>query len=286
MKKIFYGLCQELKTVIFNWIFVFCVMAAFLLYFSYGIYNDTGTGKIYSVFECLQKLPKDFLKSDIMFSSYRVVTNSTGGHSQYFAPIITAFPFIARFCEERTSGNTRMVISRTERRNYYIIKFLTAVISGGFIILSAWALFVLTVYMLFPPLSYYGQYQHDEYIVIIRTMAGSFFFGSVSVLPVVFFSSFLKNRYMVTCIPFTLMYLYHMCLDGIALGMASIKELPHNCKLEQILDPVTITLFHYIDYGSNINYNVLYSMLFHGSLIIICYAGFYFILERRWDYGA
>ncbi|MFG6394053.1 MAG: hypothetical protein K1W24_07765 [Lachnospiraceae bacterium] len=286
MKKIFYGLCQELRTVIFNWNFIFCVIAAFLLYFSCGIYNDINTGRVYSVFECLQKLPEDFLKSNVMFSSYRIVTSSTGGHSQYFAAVITAFPFIARFCEERTSGNIRMVISRTGRRNYYIIKFLTAVISGGFIIFSAWAFFVLAIYIFFPSSSYYGQQQPDEYIIIIKTMAGSFFFGSVSVLPVVFFSSFFKNRYMVTCIPFTLMYLYHMLLDRIAIDSIIIKKLPYGCKLEQILDPVTITLFHYLKYGGHINYNVLYSMVFHGGLMVICYTGFYFILERRWDYGA
>ena len=131
-----------------------------------------------------------------------------------FIPIIVAFPFMVTFCTERNSGLMRFTITRSGKWRYYLSKFLSAIISGGLSVMLGVLLFGLFTALLFPGLTSYDVPAEqmewllpDGYGAMILKMLGtSFLYGTLSTLPALFLSSFCRNPYIITCLPFMLTY--------------------------------------------------------------------------------
>lgn len=282
--KLRYGLKQELKKTVVSYGFLLCTFMAFTLLFCCHVYFDNATGKTYSTIECMMKLSREQMKENMSFSSYNIAMQSKGGFFQMFLPIIASFPFIPNFCAERTSGLMRFTITRMGKYRYYIVKFISALLGGGLAVSLGYIFYVLVVYLFFPSYSSYNMVTENEWMMLIKAVIGMFFFGVVSTLPAFLFASFIKNKYLVTCIPFTLLYLYNIWLTKIETNaMVNYNDVLLN--LENILSPKTITLFPYMVYKGNISYNIMWNYLLYFVLLIIGFIAFTVIMNRRWDCG-
>ena len=106
-----------------------------------------------------------------------------------FIPILAAFPFIPVFCDERSGGNGRFVISREGKISYIISKYFAAIISGGFGVLLGYVLFLL--------IAFFGFSKGDEAWVVpaIKQMGGMFIYGGVMSLPALAIAGFVRNNY-------------------------------------------------------------------------------------------
>lgn len=289
--KIVYGICQEMKKSIISYGFLACVMITWGLLFTVTGYYDTDTGKTYSVLECMFMSGK-MLHSQAAFSSIQMVSNISGGFFQMFLPIVAAFPFMPNFCTERRSGLIRFTISRMGKWNYYFTKFFSAILSGGLAVVMGYFLYAIVIYLRFPALSSYSADEIERVLLgsselmrFLGSVLGVFLYGMISVLLAFLLASFLKNKYLVTCIPFTLMYIYSIYLDKMATNTFGVEGKEKLYDLQVVLNPQTICNVQSIKTGGQWNDTIIYALVWQGILLVITFLLFAFIMNRRCDSG-
>lgn len=215
----------DLNKSILNIGYVGAVLLTTLLCFTAKAYTDPNTAKIYTVFECIAKLDKQLFADDYSFSSYLIFAKGMSGYMAMFLPIIAAFPFMTAFCAERNGGSMRFNITRTGSLRYYLSKFCSAFLCGGSAVLFGYIIFGVIVRIIFPPLSQYELSaddlsfvlvnNKDELTGVLRYMLSAFLYGAISTMPALFLSSFCKNPYIITCLPFMLNYVLTTMLNRI-----------------------------------------------------------------------
>ncbi|MGN0633341.1 MAG: hypothetical protein ACI4JW_05680, partial [Oscillospiraceae bacterium] len=117
---------------------------------------------------------------------------------------------------------------------------------------------------------------------IVKIFLSSFLYGAVSTLPAFFLSSFCKNPYLITCIPFMLEYVWNTGISkaitrGIENGDREIYD-----KLRPFA-PDSITV---ISYCTGFTDEVKKSLAFNISYVLALFIGFVIIMNCRTDKGA
>lgn len=276
----------EMKKTIMNPGFFLSVIITFLLQFTTQVYVDGLTGKTYSVLEVLLNLDREILESDYSLSSYFIMKSGLAGYFVMFIPILAAFPFIPNFCAERNSGLIRFTIQREGKFRYYITKFLSAILGGGAAVLLGYILFIAIIYCLFPSIQNYGLSADEISMVMgkepviqgILIFLGVFLYGCVSSVPAFCMASFARNRYIITCVPFMVVYLYSSGLtkliyDGIE------ENNQRKMDIGNILKPEQITTLYYRDTISR------YTLFIQLGFVLIAFLLFVCIMNKRKDLG-
>ena len=212
-----------MKKTIFSIGFAATVVVTALLCFTAGAFRDRDLSKSYSVFEAILYVDYETLAKNGI-ANIRIVTSGLQSYCTMFMPIIAALPFVTAFCNERNTGSIRLNIVRTGKLRYYIGKFVSAVISAGLAVTLGCAVFAAIVYPIFPTVNDCKELSRSFFIEDNFSMAtelwhffsGTFIYGAVSVLPAFFMSSFVKNHYIITCVPFMLAYIQKVALNKIS----------------------------------------------------------------------
>jgi hypothetical protein len=284
--KIIHILKIELWKSIINWGFVFSVLITFCLLFTTQVYTDITDGKTYNVLESYLQLRQDVVYSTPEFASILILQKTLSSYFVMFIPIIAAFPFIPNFCAERNSGLIRFAILRTGKLQYYITKFLSAIFSGGFSVLLGYFLFFLVISATFPSITDYDLPKEllslykgsNSMVTIVLAITGVFLYGCVSTIPAFLLAAFVRNRYIITCVPFMIMYLYSSSLTKLIYDSV-IKQNQKLINFYTMLKPESISCLYRQD---NISRN---SMLIFLCFGVACFLLFVSIMNRRRDYG-
>lgn len=213
--KFFHTLRQDLNKTVLNIGFLGAALMTCLLCFTATAYTDPSNQKSYTIMEAFYSFDKQFVQSNKVFASVRLFTSGLSGYITMFIPIIVAFPFMVSFCSERNNGLMRFTISRTGKLRYYLSKFFASFLGGGLAVLIGLVLYGIAVYIMFPSLSSYPPdpwltefEQPGEIEMVVRMLASGFIYGAFSTLPAFLLSSFCKNPYIITCLPFMLVYIW------------------------------------------------------------------------------
>lgn len=284
--KIIHILKIELWKSIINWGFVFSVLITFCLLFTTQVYTDITDGKTYNVLESYLQLRQDVVYSTPEFASILILQKTLSSYFVMFIPIIAAFPFIPNFCAERNSGLIRYAILRTGKSQYYITKFLSALFSGGFSVLLGYLLFFFVISVTFPSIADYNLPNEllslyigsNILLTIALAVAGVFLYGSISTIPAFLLAAFVKNRYIITCVPFMITYLYSSSLTKLIYDSV-LKQNQKQINFYTMLKPESISCLYRQD---NISRN---SMLIFLCFGVACFLIFVLIMNRRRDYG-
>lgn len=280
------ALKQDLKKTIMNAGFLMCTLLALTLFLTTTCYVDGDTGRSYSVIDIMAYIGRNKIRNDQSFASYNIVQGAISGYFMMFIPILAAFPFVPNFCAERNSGLIRFSIQRTGKMRYYISKYLTSLIGGGLAVTFAYLIFAIIVYSFFPSIHSYQiqqdmqeMYQKNQMIVsFLKNVVGVFLYGAISAIPAFLMASFVKNRYLITCIPFMLVYLYSTCLTKLSYdGMAKNKQVL--ITIAYSLKPETVSRL------SQMEETVRNALIINGLFTLIAFILFVFIMNRRWDLG-
>lgn len=215
-----YSICTDLKKSIFSLGFIACAVVTTVLCMTSNGYYDHTANKNYSVFEAILYIDWQVLAGNGV-SGIDIIKNGLLGYAKMIMPIIAALPFVTAFCNERNTGSIRLNIVRTGKLRYYIGKFVSAVISAGLAVMLGCAVFAAIVYPIFPTIDDCKELSRSFFIEENFSMAtefwhffsGAFIYGAVSVLPAFFMSSFVKNHYIITCVPFVLTYVLNVALN-------------------------------------------------------------------------
>ena len=222
--RCFNSLKQDLNKTLLNIGFLGAVLLTAVLCFTAPTYHDLTTDRSYSVFESFFSFKRDFMQSDQQFASLNVFQNGLGGYITMFLPIIVAFPFMVSFCAERNSGLMRFTISRTGCLRYYLSKFFAVMIGGGLAAMLGYAIYGAVVYGFFPNLN---SYQMDEFmqemypdgqaLQVLKMLLCAFIYGAITTLPAFLISSFSRNPYLITCVPFLMVYIWNTAINKLVL---------------------------------------------------------------------
>ena len=286
--KIFKPLCCDLNKTIINIGFVGAVMLTFLLCFTAPAYSDTSTGKTYSIFETLFSMDRKFIESHYDFAANTLARMGMNGYVTLFLPIIVAFPFMVAFCTERNNGNIRFVIARTGKMRYYLSKFVSCFLSGGLAVLIGLLMFMAAMHLLFPPMSSYnmdaeiygGMSQgQSELALNLRYLFSNFLNGAIATMPAFFLSSFCKNPYIITCIPFMFTYVWETVISKLTTSAIDKMDMD---SLEKIAPFYPSSAQNMFDERTAV---AATSVIFNTAFVAVFLIGFILIMSRTRDKG-
>lgn len=280
--------CDINKTII-NIGFLGAIITVLMLCFSANIYQDSETGRTYTVIETITSLDKEIIETDFRCSNYSVFSSGLTGYGAMFLPIIVSFPFMIAYCAERNNGLMRFTIMRTGKLKYYISKFITAVFSGGLSVMIGLMLFGIACFFLFPNFSTYTLdpefVKHMGYEQlgdnVIKILINAFIFGAVSTLPGFFISSFCKNPYLITCVPFLLVYIWNISLGKVV----AILVAKDNIKLVEKVECFYPDSLSKILFRKEFDSVTKLTLVFNVGIILFCLLGHIIIMNRRTDKG-
>lgn len=270
--------------------FVCAVILTTMLCFTANVYRDISIDKNYSVYEALLTIDNRIIQNNYDFASISVFKKALTGYISMFLPIIVAFPFMVSFCAERNNGLMRLAISRTGRYRYYFSKFFSSILSGGLAVMLGVAVFGIFVWFLFPSLSSYNLSTEQlnwlipggMVITILRMLLAAFLCGVIGALPSFFISSFCKNPYIITCLPFMLNYVRDTALNKAATNYLNAVDYE---KYNKLLPFYSNSISKISDY-SGLNSVMKTTILVNGISLLIALFGFIIIMNLRFDKGS
>jgi len=278
--------------------FYACVLLMLVLCFTARAYDDIAENKSYSVIGVLAEFSREEMLANSSFSAYQILSCVSSGWLSLFIPIIAAFPLMPLICDGRESKSVRYSAFRSTKFSFSTGNFLTAMISGGLALLCGFALFAVSVYTLFPNISEYspeliesaewwisGTYPLFSrlgypYLIALDCLE-MFLYGALSAIPALIMTAFMKNKYLVLCIPFFLKYTAMQLHTGI------MRKAVYNIENvdQKFLDILSITeldaMGDIFSYGETMWKNVL----FHAVLLIAAFMLYIIVMNRRVDFG-
>lgn len=288
--KFIYTLYQDIKKTLLNYSFVVCIVITTLLCFTASVYTDLETGRNYMVLDVIKDISYEQRLENSAFGFKNIFSCAMSGYLAMFLPIIAAFPFIPNFCSERNSGLIRLTISRTGKYRYYMSKFISALIGGGLAVMLGYLIFGAISLCIFPLPEEYpvdpilmeaGLASTPDNLKSIldcsKELVGSFIYGAVSTVPAFFFASFIRNRYVITCLPFMLTYFFTTALTKHAQNLLAANEWDEAIKYYSLIPSSLVQIF-----GST-HKTLLVS--FYGVFTLVALVGFVVIMNLRTDKG-
>ena len=279
--------CDLNKTFV-NLGFAGAAALTFLLCFTAPAYSDNMTGKTYSIFEALFSMDRKFIESHSEFAASSLSRMGMSGYVTMFLPIIVAFPFMVAFCTERNNGNIRFVIARTGKMRYYFSNFLSCFLCGGFAVLIGISLFMGAMHLLFPPMSSYDidpelagllSGGHSEAVLNCRYLFSNFLNGAIATMPAFFLSSFCKNPYIITCIPFMFTYIWETVLSKLTTSAMDKMDTDIINRLRPFYPSTAGLMF---DDTKSV---AVTSVVFNTAFVAVFLVGFIVIMSRTRDKG-
>lgn len=276
---------QDLNKSIVNLGFIASIIiTAALCFTAQGYYNDD-TGQSYSIIELFLNMSKSQLLQQKSFSNMSLFQLSLGGYAGMFLPIIASLPFITCFCAERNNGNIRLVIIRTGKLKYYLSKFISSCMSGGLSVMLGVVVYGVALRFMFPSVSaynidaelmqYYGYNNMPRLILLV--LLGCFLYGMVSTLLMFFISSFCKNPYIITCIPFIFSYIIDTFVSSVVVkGYENPTDL-----YDKVVIFYTSSIRRIYDWDNNTKY----VLVLNAGYVLLSFLGFALIMNRRLDKG-
>ena len=200
-----------------------CVLFTIILCFGTSIHIDMMNNDQYSVIRSLISFDREFMLSSYDFISINVALKGAGSWLSMFIPIISAFAYIPLVCDESESKSIRNAVFRSSKLKFYLSRFITAVLSGGFAVMIGYMAFCRMVFILFPGIGeypaetreFYIQYLSDVYpstadlgigSALVIKFAEIFVYGAIAAIPAILLTAVSKNKYVVLCIPFFIKY--------------------------------------------------------------------------------
>ena len=278
----------DLNKTLLNIGFIGAALLTAVLCFTAPTYHDIATDRSYSVFESFFSFEREFIESDTQFASISVFQNGLGGYITMFLPIIVAFPFMVSFCAERNSGLMRFTISRTGCLRYYLSKFLSVLIGGGLAAMLGYALYGVVVYGFFPNINsyeldefYYEMHPDSQTVEVLKMLLSAFIYGAVTTLPAFLISSFSRNPYLITCVPFLMVYIWNTAINKLVLKSWETED----NELAQKLFDFQPDSARQLAFITKWNESARRIVIFNGVLVVGVIVLFSIIMNLRKDRG-
>ncbi len=281
--------------------FWYCVLAVFALCFTAAVARDPRTDGSLMVIQVL--FHRSLIEQQEDLNAWSVFCSIGGTWFSMFAPILSAFPFVPTIINHRITQSARFTISRIGKRRYQIGNICSTFLSGGMAAMLGYALFGIAVWLLFPSLGDYPEQSvasclemltygkpawyadtimGQQYILPIAVQLGQMFlYSGCSSLLALVFAAFVRNPYVVLCMPFFLGYGWAQVNTRIsAIAYADFENINTSLgRFASLTNPRA--LLSLIGYSSDMP---LVLGIHLGFALLLCVM-FYLIMNRRVDCG-
>lgn len=203
-----------LKRVWKNKIYWLAVLSALVLLLCSVIYTEPMTGESFTFLtlfykeEMQERLGYGAISLRTIFMGYNI-----HNYLSMFAPIIVGVPCILN---QRTE---RFVLFRGSKNGYFFSKYLSNLVLGGAILVLAQGLFVLSGVGLVQYLTVVKEMSITPEPLWDSYMAQRFWDifcdGVLNAIPGIVLAEFIRNKYLILCVPFVWNYLMDMFVIGL-----------------------------------------------------------------------
>ena len=278
---------SEIKKNLYLPVFLLsCLGVALICCFSEGYMSING--KHYTIMELLLFLHRETMLAEISLNRYEIWKQGIGTWSQLLFPLLLSIGYLVMLSCEKKTGFNRLLLTRENNIKYCVSKLLSAMISGGIIILCGYLLFGLIVYMRFPAVQEYSAEQLDYYMGIHpdfhevlwigKRCVGIFLYGMGVNVFAYFVSVWFTDQYILCCLPIMLKYILDRAVtkivtDAMSHDWDTLLTLGSSLYLENLLN---------IDMPVSFGLTLLF-------VILLYLCGFFLMLycltKRGEDYG-
>lgn len=220
----------EVKKYLSNYVFYVAIVAVAVLLLSGTICTDAETGKQYNAFSMIDKSNVEMVLKTGGVNFYDVFLSQSVSYLWMFAPVLAGLPLSMLICGERKNSLTRFEVFRVGKMKYTIHKLLAGMVSGGFILAIGHIIYLIVLYLLIyetKDVDMYGFGMNNDMInnsqickfadakigmagLILLKLVSVFLYGMFSTVITFAISAFMKNKYMVLCVPMIINYFWIM----------------------------------------------------------------------------
>lgn len=282
-------------------VFWYCVLAACALCFTAVVTKDPKSNEGLMVLQVLFR--RELIEQQTDLNAWNVFCSAYGTWFVMFAPILSAFPFVPTIINNRITQSARFTISRIGKRRYLLGNICTTFLSGGMAVVLGYVLFGIAVWLLFPSVGDYSEqmaasvlesltwgkpawyanalFKQQYYLPILLQLGQMFLYGGCGSLLALVFAAFVKNPYIVLCMPFFLTYGWMQINTRLTMmAYADVEHMnPYLTRLTSLTNPCALAML--LGYDTDLP-RVLCIHL--GFALLLC-AAYYLISNRRVDCG-
>ena len=194
-----------------NKIYWLAVLSALVLLLCSVIYTEPTTGE---TFTYLSLFYNEDMQSRMTYGAISLkgifLGYNLNNYLWMFAPIIVGIPCVLN---QRTE---RFVLFRGSKNGYFLSKYVSSLVLGGAILVFAQVIFIFSGMGLVQYLTHVKQMDiipepfWDSYMA--QCLWDIFCDGVVYTIPGILLAEFIRNKYLILCIPFVWSYLVNMFL--------------------------------------------------------------------------
>ena len=198
------------------------VLAAIVLLMSSVIYSDLLTGEEYTFITLFyDDATKEALEYG-QISIRNLVMGYDKGYLWMFCPIIVGIPCVI------LNRTERFMMFRTGRNKYIFAKLFSNIITSGLIPVIAYLVYA-TVGMILIKENIWD-------LELVRKFLSVFAWGVLCAIPSIILSEFVRNKYLILCIPFVFNYFMGMFISGVLPYSVSQYINPHKYQIIFLLE--------------------------------------------------
>lgn len=188
----------------------------------------SGSGRTYTIAELLMFLGKEAMFADTALNRYDIWVRGIGVWTQLLLPFLLSAGYIHAISNEKQSGMERLVLVRENNLKYCVSKVLSAILSGGAVMLAGYILFGIIIFLKFPSIYEYPAGMAEGYFQMnpgfaeagfcLQRCMGAFLYGMCMNSFAYAVSAVFTDRYILICLPLMLKYMWGQALMKIETG--------------------------------------------------------------------
>lgn len=267
LKKVIFSISQELYKIVTNYTFGISVVGLTLIIMSGTVVTEAITSTDYNFFQLVfmqaEKRKEIMEMYNITFE--RIFRTGTQGYLWMFASVFVSAPFVMMMCSAKKNNNIRFELFRSGKMEYVLGKCFASLICGGLVMMLSYALYSFGICLVFPA----GDAM--KILDYVKRFAELFLYGMTSTYITYILSGFMRNKYLVLCLPFMINYFVKTQLS---------REKFMESKIAVVINPVSPSYL----FSTQIDIRKCILIFWAGAFVvgIILYR---FALERRCDCG-
>lgn len=280
--KFFNVFRSRTKQIIISPCFWVCVVCVVILCMTAPVYVDPVKGIKYSVVETIWKVSEEEILYHSECAGIKVFRAGLFGYIDLLLPIVVSLPFVSITCIEKRSRKKKFEMIRCNHISYLLAQCTSAVLSAGLVLVIGYAVFGVFALCYFPSISEYENtiripfyFEGNQALVVAKLLLCAFGYGAVSVLPSLFLISFISNEYVAVTIPFLLFY-----IEDVAINKISKGDLEESLK-----DKIRLMAPEKIGSLYSMQKDVMFTVLFHGTIVLVFFALYIAVERGKLDYG-
>lgn len=246
-----------------------------------------GMGKTYTVIELIVSMDRESMLTDISLNRFAIWKAGLGTWTRLLLPFLLSVGYLYVLSAERQSGAIRTLLFRENHFKYCLSKIVSAIISGGVLLVIGYLLYGLVTVCFFPAPSAYSPDNVSMWmeiecprgvgVFILQQIVNVFLYGAFVNVFAAGISIFFVDRYMLLSLPIMLGYVWSQFTQKLQTDALAREDYTFMERI-QIFETNNLLQREWTK-------NWYATTLFMFVLYVLVFLLFYIVMKRRGDSG-